>query len=193
LQPPGFLPQYGIIAKWLGLGQMINSGLEFPIMMHDHDVFVRAPIACDMKAICSVYAENGYISDQIVIIPERCKNDVMNYVNRLLLFDFQGGFRNGFGSEVRHEGRYSSEAVQINMNPKPFATTPTKSCITMRDLVSFDIKGIHSLDRGNSDCNPIPDDAQAVHGHLNRGEATVCLMEWLNRANRGPLLPNQHL
>ena len=181
LQPTGFLPQHGIIAKWIGLGQMIHRGMKFPIMMHDHDVFIRASIAHDPDAICSAYAKDGYISDQIVLIPEKCKNDVINYVNRLLQFTFHGTCRSGYGCEVRHEGRYSSESIQINMNPKPFATTPMKSCINIRDLVSFDIKNRHSLDPGNSDCNPIPDDAQAVHGHLNRGKASQLLMAWLNR------------
>lgn len=117
IQPEGFQPEHGIIAKWLGLGQIIDSGIEFPVMMHDHDVFVRSPIAHDEEAICSAFAGSEYISDQIVIIPEKCREAVVDYINRLKLFNFQGGLRSGYGCEVRHEGRYSSETIQVNMNP----------------------------------------------------------------------------
>ncbi len=188
--PPGFLPRHGILAKWFGLGQMIDSGMRCPIMMHDHDVFIRAPIAYDMEAMYSAYARDGYVSDQIIIIPPMRKNDVMNYINRLRSFTFQGGFRNGYGCEIRHEGRYSSEIVQVKMQPRPFANTPAKPTITLQDVVSFDIQDTHSLDRGTADCPPISDEVQAVHAHLNRGEVTASLMEWLNRAHEcGNMMP----
>jgi hypothetical protein len=55
------------------------------------------------------------------------------------------------------------------MNPRPFATTPMKSWINIRDLVSFDIKNIHSLDPGRSDCDPIPDDVQTTEIQFFQG------------------------
>lgn len=181
-EPDGFMPEHGILAKWLGLGQMIREGMKFPITMHDHDLFLRDEIGADDVAIRHAFGASDYISDQIVIIPESRRDDVMAYVERLERFDYRATSRANdiYGSGVRHEGRWSSEGVQLNMRPRPFADVPHKAGIKLRDLVSFHIKGVHSLDEGGEcDCGNIPEDIECVHVHLGRGSATGKFFRWL--------------
>ena len=178
-EPPGFSYQYGMFAKPFGLGQMVDSGLEFPITLHDHDMFIRQPLAANQHAIRCSSGSDQHFSDQLVIYPELSKHALTTYVDKLKRFDFPKGLHSGYGTEVRHEQMYSTEVTLNHMNPHPFADIAIDVSIPFRDLVTFDILDQHSLDAGFSECNFIPPDVQAVHGHLNKGPATDALIDWL--------------
>ena len=180
-EPPGFSYEYGMFAKTFGVGQMIRNGLEFPITVHDHDMFIRQPLTANQHAIRCSSGGEAHFSDQLVIYPELSKQALTNYVDRLMSFDFPKGRQSGYGAEVRHESMYSSEITQAYMQPKPFADIAIDVSIPFRDLVTFDILDQNSLDAGISQCKPIPMEVQAVHGHLNKGPATDALIEWMSQ------------
>ena len=180
--PAGFRREFGMFAKFLGLGQLIRDGLEFPITVHDHDMFVRDALQHDDSAIICASGGDAYFSDQIVIFPEISRAALMDFIERLEDVESHPPLlHSGYGSEIRHEGMYSTESIHCNMQPRPFADIPIKVDIPYRDLVSFDIQGHHSLDPAECECGPIPDDVLAVHGHLNKGPATDQLVNWLTR------------
>jgi hypothetical protein len=180
-EPPGFSYKYGMFAKHFGLGQMIRNGLEFPIAVHDHDMFIRQPLAANQHAIRCSSGGGDYFSDQLVIYPELSKHAVVRYIDKLESFDFPTGLHSGYGTEVRHEKMYSTEVTQHYMEPRPFTGIDIDVSIPFRDLVTFDILEQHSLDAGVSECKPIPMEVEAVHGHLNKGPATDALIGWLSQ------------
>ena len=178
-EPPGFSYEYGMFTKFFGLGQIIRDGFDFPITVHDHDMFIRQPLIANEQAIVCSSSGDHHFSDQLVIYPELSRLALEKFIDKLSSFDFFKGLQSGYGTAVRHERMYSSEITLANMQPNPFAGIPIDASITYRDLVSHHIVGQHSLDVGTSECEPIPAEVQAVHGHLNKGPATDALIDWM--------------
>lgn len=171
--------EYGLFSRYFGLGQLIRDGLKFPIAVHDHDTFIRGPlVASDSAILCASKTEYNF-SEQLVIYPKVSRKALLACINRFENYDFHKALHIGNGTEVRHEQMYSPEAALANMRPPPFDGIPIEDSLSLRDLVSFDILGHHSLDAEECECNPIPDSVQAVHGHLNKGPATEALVDWL--------------
>lgn len=180
VEPPGFRREYGLFAMYFGLKQLIEQGLDFPITVHDHDLFIRAPMPEHATAIQCVGSEGkGTFSEQIVVFPACSQNALMDYIDYLAEFTFFKHKRNDYGTDVRHDNMYSSESAMSNLHPPPFANFNILSNIRHCDLVSFDIQGHHSLDPAYCESEPIAADTQAVHGHLNKGPASDALLEWL--------------
>ena len=179
VEPPGFSREYAFFAKQFGVAQLIDSGFEFPFAVHDHDMFIRNPLPASESAILCSSKSGHCFSDQLVIYPQISKEALLGYVNLLKTFDFDKGVQTGYGCETRHEKMYSSEVTLARIKPNPFIDIPVEIAISFRDLVSFDILDHHSLDPADCECNPVPDDVQAVHGHLNKGPATDALIKWL--------------
>lgn len=48
--PPAFTREHALQVKYLALQQLLSLGYELPICMHDHDLFIKAPIATDGAA-----------------------------------------------------------------------------------------------------------------------------------------------
>lgn len=179
IEPPGFKREYGMFAKLFGIGQLIDQGLEFPIVVHDHDMFVREGLPHSETAILCASMEGHRYSDQLAVYPEVSRNALTGFIDHLKTFEFVKKFHHGYGSEARHEKMYSTEMTLGNTKPNPFADIPIEIAISFRDLVSFDILEHHSLDSSHCECDLIPPEVQAVHGHLNKGPATEALVDWL--------------
>jgi hypothetical protein len=178
-EPEKMIEEYGLFARYFGLGQLIQDGLEFPIAVHDHDTFIRAPlVASDSAILCASKNEYNF-SEQLVVYPEISRMPLSALINKFQNYDFHKALSCGYGTEARHEQMYNPEEALANMRPLPFEGIPIESSISLRDLVSFDILGHHSLDAQECECKPIPDSVQAVHGHLNKGAATEALIDWL--------------
>ncbi|RBP49776.1 hypothetical protein [Arenicella xantha] len=177
--PTKFSKPYAMFAKYLGLGQMVRAGLEFPIALHDHDMFIRTQLPVNDTAIQCCSGSGSTFSDQLVVFPECSKDKLMAFIERLESFDFPLGFNAGYGCEVRHEEMFSTEVAAALMDPPPFAGMRIEVNIPFRDIVSFDILEHHSLDVAQCECQPISSDAVAVHAHINKGPATDALIDWL--------------
>lgn len=184
--PPGFSREYGLLAKYFGLGQIIEAGYEFPIAMHDHDTFIRARLPHDPEAILCGSAPLGQFSEQCVVFPESSKAALVNYIAQLQTFDFPKMERPGSAARGRHQGMYSTEAVKGLMQPDPFAGLTLRPVLRVHDMVSFDIGGQNSLDSGCCEARPIRRGTQAVHGHINKGPASQLLMDWLDDRESKP-------
>ena len=182
VEPPGFKREHALFAVYFGLGQLIDEGLSLPVVLHDHDVFLRAPVkAVDDAIQCIGRSPGGSFSEQLLVFPELSKNALKDYITHLKTFEFCTGQRLDHGADVRHDGMFSSEYTLANTKPSPFDGIPIEASIELRDLVSFDIGAHHSLDAAYCECNTISDNAQAVHGHLNKGPATDALLKWLTQ------------
>jgi hypothetical protein len=178
-EPKKIHKEYGLISRYLGLGQLIRDRVEFPIAVHDHDTFIREPlVASDSAILCASKIEHNF-SEQLVVYPEISRTALIAYINKFENDDFPKMRQSGYGTDIRHEHMYSAEAAFTHMRPPPFEGIPIESSLSLQDLVSFDILGHHSLDPEECECNPIPDSVQAIHGHLNKGPATEALIDWL--------------
>ncbi|MBX2848861.1 MAG: hypothetical protein KTR16_11110 [Acidiferrobacterales bacterium] len=179
--PLGFNSKFAMFTRFFALKQMILAGLEFPICCHDHDFFNARPLEHDPDHVLVSALVNGYFSDQVIVFPESSKQAIFDFVNTLEDFDYEPQLQSGYGTEIRHEGQYSTEQSYAHLNEKPFQNTPMRQAYNVLDQVSFDILDQHSLDHGTAKANDIPDYCHGVHGHVNKGQATEILLNWLSK------------
>lgn len=183
--PPNFTPKYAFFARYFGLKQLLESGVQFPICLHDHDFFNVQHLAHDDGAILAGAINRGCFSEQAVIYPEIAKQALLDFINTLwkLDFDTSGTLKSGYGTEVRHEGMYSTEKTKASDSMQPFKSIPMQQALNIKDQVSFDIVAHHSLDASPISTGglsaEIPAGTHGVHGHLNKGEATDVMLNWL--------------
>ncbi len=177
--PEKFTAQYGLFTRFYALGQMIEAGLEFPICCHDHDFFNATPLEYDANSILVAALSGDFFSDQVLVIPESQKQAILDFVTTLRKLDFDAALQSGYGTEVRHEGQFSTEQSYANIENRPFSQEDLRIAFNIRDQVSFDIVNQHSLEPGNAESEAIPDYCHGVHGHINKGKASDIMLQWL--------------
>ena len=177
--PPKFTPKHALYTRYYGLKQLVESGLEFPICLHDHDFFNAQSLPHDSEAMLVGALIDGLFSEQVVVYPETSKQAVIDYADMLWDPDFEGHLQSGYGTESRHEGNYSTEQTIANLAIRPFESIPIRKAINVKDQVSFDIVDQHSLDIGEAACEASPPGTSGIHGHINKGQATEVMLDWL--------------
>ncbi len=177
--PKSFSPKYALFTRYFALAQLVRLGVSFPICVHDHDLFHAKPLEFDDKSILVSALIDGFFSDQLVVYPESAKAAIIALSDYLGELNFEAGLQSGYGTEIRHEGLYSTEQTFFDLKLRPFESLPMRQAFNVKDQVSFDIVSQHSLDSGSADSRPIPRGTHAVHGHLNKGLATDTLLNWL--------------
>lgn len=178
--PEGFTPRHAQFSKHLAVYQLLQSGIDLPICVHDHDLFLKQELQADPHAIRCGSKYSGIFSDQILVIPPSAREEIMAYYQQLFELELPFHTQSGYGTEQRHEGLYSTEMALRLMQQFPFKDVPIVDDILCYDLVSHEIQEHHSLDNGNCEAQPVPEYAQVVHGHLNKGQATEVLVDWLS-------------
>lgn len=177
--PYNFTAEFAMFARFFGLAQVIKSGISFPLCVHDHDFFNAKELVYDDGAILVAALVNDFFSDQVVVYPEISKQVILDFVDSLWALDFEAFMQSGYGTEVRHEGLFSTEQTLVNLGLHPFEPIPIRREFNIKDQVSFDIVDQHSLDSAHVKAEPIPAGIHGVHGHLNKGPATDVLLDWL--------------
>jgi hypothetical protein len=177
--PPNFTIEFAMFARFFGLAQVIKSGISFPLCVHDHDFFNGKELAYDDGAILVGALVDDFFSDQVVVYPEISKQAILDFVDSLWALDFDASMQSGYGTEVRHEGLFSTEQTMVNLDLHPFESIPMRREFNVKDQVSFDIIDQHSLDLAYVEAQAIPAGSHGVHGHLNKGPATNVLLDWL--------------
>ncbi|RBP50617.1 hypothetical protein [Arenicella xantha] len=177
--PPNFTEKYAFFARYFGLKQLIESGVQLPICLHDHDFFNAKDLPYDENAILVGSMVDGYFSEQAVVYPEIAKQAIMAFTDKLWSLDFTAGLQYGYGTEVRHEGLYSTEQTMSDLALQPFKSIPMRQGFNVKDQVSFDIVSHHSLDAASIASTEIPSGSHGIHGHLNKGQATEVMLDWL--------------
>lgn len=183
--PSNFTAKHAFFSRYFGLKQLLESGVQFPICLHDHDFFNAQHLPDDEDAILAGAIDRGYFSEQAVVYPEMAKQALLDFINTLweLDYDASGALQSGYGTEVRHEGMYSTEQTMVSHSLQPFKSLAMRRAFNVKDQVSFDIGAHHSLDDSPISAEgagaEIPAGTHGVHGHLNKGETTDVMLDWL--------------
>ncbi|MBL4671627.1 MAG: hypothetical protein JKX81_05165 [Arenicella sp.] len=177
--PLNFTTEFAMFTRYFGLAQVVKSGISFPLCVHDHDFFNGKELASDDSAILVGALVNDFFSDQVVVYPEISKQAILDFVDSLWALDFDAFIQSGYGTEVRHEGLFSTEQTMANLGLHPFESIPIRREFNVKDQVSFDIIDQHSLDPAYVEAQAIPASSHGAHGHLNKGPATNVLLDWL--------------
>jgi tetratricopeptide (TPR) repeat protein len=177
--PEGFKPEHAMFAKYLAVQQVIEENREFPICLHDHDLFIKRPLRVSSNHIVSSQTEAHAFSDQLVVFPSQAASAINTVCERLKNFNLPFQHRVGYGCEQRHERRFSTEVTLARTQPYPFTGIPIDAHLECANLVGQKIREQHSLDPGHCEAAAIPPTADAVHGHLNKGPVTDSLVDWL--------------
>jgi len=177
--PSGFTSKHALFTRYFAVKQLIESGLQFPICVHDHDSFNTTPLPVDENAILVGSTSKSYFSEQIAVYPQCAKEALLAFTRAIWNLEFEGFFQSGYGTELRHAGSYSLESAMARLNYNPFEDIEVRAAIRVKDQVSFEILENHSLDQAEIDAEDIPSDIDVVHGHLNKGLATEKLLNWL--------------
>ncbi len=179
--PPNFTEEKAFFTRYFALKQQIEAGLEFPICLHDHDLFNAKPLPHDADAILVGSMKEGAFSEQAVVYPSIAKHAIFKFSDILWNQDIGSHRRAAYGAKRRHEGMFSTEQTIHDLVLRPFRSVPMRIAFNVKDQVSFDIGGQNSLDTGDAMCADIPPGVDAIHGHINKGQATDVLLDWLAR------------
>lgn len=177
--PPNFTSRHAQFTRYFAVKQVLESGLGFPLCVHDHDSFNVASLPHDPDAILVGSTTERYFSEQIAIYPQRAKEALLEFTRAVWNLEFAGFTQSGYGTESRHEGSFSLESAMANMKYKPFDDIEVRAAIRVKDQVSFDILEKHSLDQAEVYAEDIPDEIDVVHGHLNKGVASDKMLSWM--------------
>lgn len=183
--PADFKKEDAMFTRYYGVQQLIKNGLQFPICLHDHDFFNSQDLPYSESAIFSGAVVDGCFSEQAVVYPKMAKQALVDFASSLasLGLALGAGIKSGYGTEVRHEGLNSTEHVLRQYSLDQFKSLPMLDQLKVKDQVSFDILKHHSLDvvdvpiKNNSAY--VPAGSHAVHGHINKGEASEAMLDWL--------------
>lgn len=177
--PHGFTSKHALFTRYFAVKQVLESGLQFPICVHDHDSFNATPLPHDHNAILVGSTSKSYFSEQVAVYPECAKEALLEFTSAVWNLEFEGFTQSGFGTESRHEGNYSLETALARLNYNPFEGIEVRAAIRVKDQVSFEILEKHSLDQADIDADDISNAVDVVHGHLNKGVATEKMLNWL--------------
>ncbi len=177
--PSDFNSKHALFTRYFAVKQVLESGLQFPICVHDHDSFNATTLPVDDNAILVGSTSKSYFSEQIAVYPQCAKEALFAFTKAIWNLELEGFTQSGYGTEVRHEGSYSIESAMARLDYNPFDGIEVRATIRVKDQVSFDILEKHSLDQAEIDAEHIPSDIDVVHGHLNKGPATEKLLNWL--------------